>query len=86
MCNLAEDFVEEHGGGFLHIVAAGMEEGVEGEVGTLFQVIAVATPRHLLAVNIQTDAHGSRLLERLKIAFEALVAHQLARCCCKICR
>jgi hypothetical protein len=37
---------DEHRGGFLDVVAAGMEEGVEGELGTTGEVVALGTPRH----------------------------------------
>ena len=35
---------DEHRGGFLDVVAAGMEEGVEGELGTTGEVVAFGTP------------------------------------------
>ena len=43
-----EDVGDEHGGGFLNVVAAGMEEGVEGELGTTGEIVALWTPRHFI--------------------------------------
>ena len=64
-----------------------MEQRIEGEIGALLQIVAVATPVYPLSTfhfplstfsGIQANAHRSVLLERLQIAFEALLAHQLA--------
>ena len=72
----------------MHVVAARMQQGVEGEVRTLGQVVATATPGDRLAIDyrqvgsllrVQTDADRSRLLERFQVSLEALVAHQTAR-------
>ena len=46
-----EDMGDEHGGGFLDVVAAGMEEGVEGELGTTREVVAFGTPGDLISRN-----------------------------------
>jgi hypothetical protein len=35
---------DEHRGGFLDVVATGMEEGIEGELGTTGEVEALGTP------------------------------------------
>ena len=40
----AEDVGDEHRGGFLNVVAAGMEEGIEGELGTAGEVVALGAP------------------------------------------
>ena len=37
--------VEEHAGGFLHVVGSCMEKRVEGEIGALAEVIGIAGPR-----------------------------------------
>ena len=39
-----EDVGDKQGGSFLDVVAAGMEEGVEGELGTTREVVAFGTP------------------------------------------
>ena len=39
-----EDVGDEHRGGFLNVVAAGMEEGVESELGTTGEVVAFGAP------------------------------------------
>jgi hypothetical protein len=36
--------VEEHAGGFLHVVGSCMKERVEGEIGTLAEIVGVARP------------------------------------------
>ena len=41
-----QQFPDEHGGGILDIVAAGMEQRVEGEIGPLAEDAAVRTPRN----------------------------------------
>jgi hypothetical protein len=35
---------DEHRGGLLDVVATGMEEGIEGELGTTGEVEALGTP------------------------------------------
>ena len=35
---------DEHRGGFLNVVAAGMEEGIEGELWTAGEVVAIGAP------------------------------------------
>ena len=87
---LAQYLVEKHRGGFLHIVTACMKQRVEGEIGALAQIIGIATPGHRLGVNshlpsavryfqgVQTNADGGILFERLQIAFEAFLSHQIA--------
>lgn len=42
---------DEHRGGLLDVVAAGMEERVEGELGTAGEVVALGTPGYLLSRN-----------------------------------
>jgi hypothetical protein len=82
---LAQNFVKKHGGCFLHVVAACMEQRVHGEVGTALQVIAVTAPGHRLPIHhaevslgIQPDTHRCFLFERMKVSLETLVTHQLA--------
>ena len=44
---LTENGINKHGGGLLHIIAAGMKQGVESEIGTFVEVIALWAPGHL---------------------------------------
>ena len=57
---------DEHGGSLLHVVAAGMKQGVERELRTLREVTPFGTPRHGLCIcehirwlaAVQADADG----------------------------
>ena len=89
--HLPQHLVKKHRCGFLYVVATGMEQGVEREVGTLLQIVAVATPGYGLAVldrqllpGVQPDADRRVFFKRSQVSFEALVAHQQACLCCKV--
>jgi len=45
---VSEDVGDEHRGGLLNVIAAGMEERVEGELRTAWEVIAFRAPRDIL--------------------------------------
>ena len=53
LCYTSEDVGDEHGGGFLNVVAAGMEEGIEGELGTAGEVEALGTPGDFFKLRIE---------------------------------
>ena len=67
-----------------------MKQRVEGEIGSLAQIVGVAAPGHRLGLichlpsvvrcflGVQTNADGRLLIERLQIAFEAFLSHQVA--------
>ena len=90
MYDLSYDLIQKHRGGLQHVVAAGMEQGVHGEVRTLPEVVGVAAPGHGFEVRgarrevrgtllrVQPYADGRLLSERLQIALEPLFAHHLA--------
>ena len=44
---------DEHRGGFLDVVAAGMEEGIESELGTTGEVEAFGTPGDFVKLRIE---------------------------------
>jgi hypothetical protein len=44
---------DEHGGGFLDVVATCMEEGIEGKLGATCKVETLWAPRHLTITIIQ---------------------------------
>ena len=44
---------DEHRGGFLDVVAAGMEEGIESELGTTGEVVALGTPGDFVKLRIE---------------------------------
>ena len=86
----AEDVGDEHGGGFLDVVAAGMEEGIESELGTAGEVEAFWTPRHIafgestagtvpLCSGVEADAYRGLFVEGSHEAVEAIFAHQQPR-------
>ena len=42
---------DEHRGGFLDVIAAGMEEGIEGELGTTLKVVTFGATGDSLSRN-----------------------------------
>ena len=86
---------DEHRGGFLDVVAAGMEEWVEGELGTAGEVETFGAPGNVAfgestagtvsqCSGVETDAQGGLLVECLHEAVQALFAHHLPRLADKI--
>jgi hypothetical protein len=72
----------KHRGCFLYIIAASVEEGIEGKLGSSFQIEAFLAPRNCMlrlgpkvVFGVETDAGGSLLVEGLHIAVKALFAH-----------
>ena len=81
-----------HGGGFLHVVGSGMQQGIEGKGGTLAQIIGIGAPGNGLRIyiiyykglplaGIQTDGNlGVRFTEGLAQGigsiFSILLLHQ----------
>ena len=84
---------DEHRGGFLDVVAAGMEEGVEGELGTTGEVEAFGTPGDFFLwklfplstflfpqkFRIDTDAYRGLFVEGSYEAVKAGIAHHQPR-------
>ena len=89
---VSEHMVEEHAGGFLHVVGSCMEERVEGKIGALAEVIGIAGPRdgRLLAdarstvakraigllEGIETDADRGWLVESGEVLLPTGVAKE----------
>jgi len=85
----AEDVGDEHRGGFLDVVAAGMEEGIEGELGTTGEVVAFGTPGDFFLwklfplstflfpqkFRIDPDAYRGLFVEGSYEAVESVFAH-----------
>ena len=74
----------KHRGGFLYIITAGVEEGIEGERRSSFQIESFLAPGNGMlgsgpsAVSgVKTDAGGSLLVESFHIAVKACFAHYL---------
>jgi hypothetical protein len=74
----------KHRGGFLYIIATGVEEGIEGKLRSSFQIKSFLAPGNgvlrsapSVVSGVETDAGGSLLVEGFHIAVKACLAHHL---------